>query len=202
MEELTSSTTVEVAITFRLSAEDHARVLATKQPFDKVAAFLVEQYSKGGILLKPMQARYIEQLAGTPIQTAEAVLQAFESATKRGSASGYLRVTYDVDPAFAEPLEQLAKAQGRTVDEIMQESMSIVLTNQWLYSLNVDGGTILFTQQAREEMEELVGEKPLNTTAILKWARALKKLEPKAPKVSKVKAEVLARLDAAEVVSQ
>jgi hypothetical protein len=198
-----SDTVVEVDIKMRLSQVDYDRVVATKQSFDRVAAYLVEQYSKGGVLLKPTHVHYLEQLSGHPIQTAEGVLQAFENANKRGSAAGYLRVTYDVDPAFAEPLEQLATAQGRTVDEIMTEASQIVLTNGWLYAFDIDrlgGGTILFTKQSREEMEELVGEKPLTTTAILKWARSIKKPEPKPAKIGKVKAEVLARLDATEAV--
>jgi hypothetical protein len=195
--ENTTATTVEVQITMRLSVEDHDRVLATKQPFDRVAAYLVEQYSKGGVLLRPSQVHFLEQLAGAPIQTSEAILQAFENASRRGSANGYLRVTYDVDPAFAEPLEQIAIAQGRDVDAIVQEGLTIVLTNSWLYAIDVSGGTLLMTKQTREELEELVGESPLTTTGILKWARAIKKLEPKQPKISKVKAEVLARLDAA-----
>jgi hypothetical protein len=192
---LKTDTAIEVQITMRLNEEDYNRVLSTNQEFPKVAAYLVEQYSKGGVLLRPSQARFIEQLAGTPIRTAEAVLQAFENAHKHGSAAGYLRVTYDVDPAFAEPLEQLAKAQSRTVDEIVQEGMNIVLTNSWLYSISVDGGTLLLTQQAREEMEQLVGEKPLTTTGILRWARALKKMEPKPVKVGKLKAEVREKLE-------
>ena len=188
-----ADTTVDLALNIRLHEQDYSRVMATKQDLSLVAGYLIEQYAKGGVLLRPAQVSYIEQLTGNPCKTSEAILQAFENMGQRGTTSGFLRVTYDVDPAFATPLEDLARAQGRSVDDIVQESLAIVLTNSWLYSLNIEGGTLYFTKESREEMEQLVG-KPLTTTMILE---CIKKLKDNQKKPS-IKEQVRKKLDEVE----
>lgn len=198
-------TVVEVPATIRVSESDYNRVLMTKQDLSKVASFLVEQYSKGGVLLKATQANYLSTISGRNVKTAEDVLTIVESGINRHSANGNLVVSYALDPAFAEPMEELARQQGRTVEEILQEAMAVVFTNSWLYSLETSGGTLVFTRETREELEAIIGCRSM-TGAIL--VEALKKLlaknvekpveEPKPDRVSSVLKEVKKRLDQKE----
>jgi hypothetical protein len=189
----TTAPVVEIPITIRLHAKDYDRILATKQNFPKVCGFLAEQYARGGILVRAGQISQLEKLAGTSIKTPEAIMQIVENGVSRRSANGNLTVTYSVDSAFAEPLEQIAKSQGRDVDAIVQEACAIVFTNSWLYSIEVSGGTLHLTKEMRLELERAIGRKQLTGADVVAWAK-----EASEKRVSKKLQEVRARLDQKE----
>lgn len=194
---------VELAVTLRLSAADHKKVVATKQDLTQVANYLLEQYAKGGVLLRYGQAQYLAGLADSPVRTAEDILRIVESGIKRHSPNGNLSVSYSVDPALAVPLERLAMECGRTVDAILQEACEVVFTNSWLYALNVSGGTLHLTKEMREDLEKVVGDDMLTGEKVVAWA---KKVAPppaaKTPKVSKSLQEVRARMDQIEILTE
>lgn len=203
----TGDKVVEVPASVRISERDYQRVIATKQDFNQVASYLVEQYSKGGVMLKAAHAKYLEQVSGIPCKTPESVMAIVENGINRRSASGHLVVNYAVDPAFADPLEQLAKAQGRNVDEIVQEACAIVFTNSWLYALNISGGTIHLSKEMREELEQAVGKKMITGQDLVDWSKraadSKEATEPKETsdarrngKIGKVLATVREKLDA------
>lgn len=184
---------VESQVTIRLQASDHKKIMATRQELAKVAAYFLEHYARGGVMLRAAQAHYIEHVAGIPVKTPETIISIIESGINRRSANGNLSVTYSVDPAFAQPLEDLAVAQGRTVEEIVQESMSIVFTNQWLYALDVGGMTLHFDRQDREEIQKMTGNNLVTGKEFMQWARETQ--EKKAPRVSKLRQQVRERMD-------
>lgn len=198
MEQL-NGTIIETPVTVRLHEADHEKVNSTGQDFSQVASFLVEQYSRGGVMLKPSQAHYLSTLSGTIVKTAEDVITVVENGVNRHSASGNLVVTYSLDPAYAEPMEELAQQQGRTVEEIVQEAISVVFTNSWLYSISVEGGTLNFTREDREELERIVGHRPVTGSSLLGFLRRAGD-PPSQPRISKALQQVRAKMDQEEVV--
>jgi len=194
---------VELEMTLRLSAADHKKIAATKQDLTQVANYLLEQYAKGGVLLRYGQAQYLAGMADSPVRTAEDVLQIVENGIKRHSPNGNLSVSYSVDPALAVPLERLAVECGRSVDAILHEACEVVFTNSWLYALNVSGGTLHLTKEMREDLEKLIGDDMLTGEKVVEWA---KKVAPppaaKTPKISKTLQEVRARMDSLETLTE
>jgi hypothetical protein len=174
---VSSDTTIDVEIKIRLNRSDYERVLSTGQDFERVAAYLIDHYSKGGVMLRPSHTQYLEQLSGMPVKTPESVLQLCENSQTRGSTSGGLTVSYTVDPAFAEPLEQLAVAQSRSVEEILNEAMTIVFTNGWLYALDCKGLTLNIAGQDMRDLQSAMGSKTPTGSEVVEW---VKKNQPNA----------------------
>ena len=97
--------------------------------------------------------------------------------------------------------------QGRNVDEIVQEAISIVFTNSWLYAIEVSGGTVHFDKQQRQEIEEMIGQSLFTGAELAKWVKEIHRqattppplpepVEPRAEKKeSKTKAVVRQKLD-------
>lgn len=166
-----SEAVVDIPINFRMSEADRHKVeAANKKDLTQVVTYLLQEYIKGGVLLEAQHCRYLSTVADEPIRTARDVLRVFENGIRRHSANGSLRVSYDVDPAFAEPLEQVAVAQSRTVDEIVQEAMAVVFTNSWLYAMDISGGTIHLTKEMRERLEKAMGQKMVTGADVVSWA--------------------------------
>jgi hypothetical protein len=195
MEDTAEAAVVEIPVTFRMSEEDHRRILATKQEVPMVATYMLSEYAAGGVMVKSTHAHYLERLSGRPVKTSETVVDIVESGVARKSAAGYLSVTYNVDPAFAEPLEQLAKQQGRTVEEIVQDGLDVVMKCGWLYNIQVDGGTINLTKDMRSRLEKAMKQKNVTGADIVTFIENL--IKP----VSKKLAEVRARMDHARLGS-
>ena len=61
----------------------------------------------------------------------------------------------------------MANAQGRSVNEIVQEAVAIILTNSWIYGLELSGGTIPFTADQRVAMEKVLRKSPLSSEDIV-----------------------------------
>lgn len=194
---LASETTVDVDLKLRLNKVDYERVCGTGQELPRVAAYLIENYSKGGVMLRPTHTHYLEQISGTPVKTPESVMQICESAVTKGSGNGSLMVSYTVDPALSQPLEQLAFAQGRSPTEIVQDGINTVLTNSWLYGLQTTGGTVFLTEEDRKRLEKALNKKSITGRDLADWADR-KGEEQQVKKVGKLRAEVLARMGHAQ----
>lgn len=198
--ETPTETIVEIAAVLRLSESDHRKVLGTKQDVGRVANYLLEQYAKGGVLLRFGQVQYLSGLANQPIRVGDDVLQIVESGVNRHTTNGNLSINYVVDSAFAEPLEQLAIAQSRPVDAIVQEACAAVFTNSWLYDLKIDGGTLHLTKAMREDLEKVMGDKMLTGEKVTQW---VKDNAPKPPqRAGKTVAQVRERLAEIEVLTE
>jgi len=195
VETVTQDGVVEVLVTFRMKEADHKRIMDTKQDFASVANFMVEQYANGGVMVRADHARYLSTLAGRPVKTSETVVDIVESGVNRNSPAGYLSVTYNVDPAYAMPLEELSRQQGRSVEAIVQEAFHVVLTNGWLYDIRVDGMTINLTKEMRIELESITKQKITTGASLMEWIK--ERLQPNA-KMSKLRQEVRERMGISE----
>ena len=152
-----TSGAVEKLVDVHLSEADYNNILKTKSDFGKIVNFLVSNYAQGGIMVQPSKISYLTELTGLPIVSQVDIVDVVENSVRRGSAAGDLRVVMDVDPAFAPALEDLAQAQGRTVNEIVKECLEIVLQNSWLYSIELTGGSVPLLAEQRRELELIMG---------------------------------------------
>lgn len=165
-----TSGAVERMVSITLSESDYQAIKNTKQDFGEVAQYLVEEFARGGAMVPSDKVVYLSDLTNIPIYGSDDIVEIVENTAKRNSPDGILRVVVDVDSAFAPGLEDLAYAQGRTVSEILHETVNIVLTNSWLYSLSTDGGTIPLAATQRERLESIIGKAPVTSDVLMEWA--------------------------------
>ena len=171
--------TINFPITITLSQDQAARLVSSKQDASEVATALVGEYSKGGIMVSAQDTAYMFRvLQSSPAFLERHAGEIVENAVDRKSYDGSLVVSYRLDPAFAQPLEELSRAQGRTVDAIVQEAISIVITNQWLYSIECSGGTLYFNREKREELEHLVGGEVKGGDWLVGWMKENLPMKP------------------------
>lgn len=166
----TEAGVVERSVNILLKEEDYKAIQDTKQDFGKILNYMLEQYAKGAILIPFTRVQYLSDLVKAPLTSSEDILEVIENGVRRSTPSGTLRVYYDLDPAYAIPIEEVAHAQGRTVDQIVHECLSLVLNNSWAYALNCTGGTINFTTESRDELERVMCKSPITGQDILEWA--------------------------------
>ncbi len=152
-----------------LEESDYKAIQSTKQGFETVANYMLKEYAQGGVMVPAAKIAYLSDITAIPIHSSGDLAEIVENGVRRNSADGTLRVSVEVDPAFAAPLEDLAYAQGRTVNEIIHESTNLILTNGWVYALTLDGGTIPFMSEQRRRMEKIIGIAPLTSVAITDW---------------------------------
>lgn len=168
----TEAGVVERTVNILLREEDYKAIQATKQDFDKILNYMLEQYAKGAILVPFAKVQYLSDLTKMPLRSSEDILEVIENGVRRSTPSGVLRVYYDVDPADAQPLEELGRAQGRTVEQVIHEVLALVLTNSWAYAIECTGGTVHFTSESRDELERVMCKSPITGQDILEWASA------------------------------
>ena len=179
---------VERLVDVHLSEADYDAVLSTKQDFGKVVNFLVSSYAQGGIMIQPSKVAYLTETTGLPFATQNDVVEMVENAVMRGSAAGDLRVIVDVDPAFAPALEDLAYAQGRTVNEIVKETVDVCLTNSWIAAVMPSGGIIPLLAEQRSALERVMG-KNITSESLVEWVTSEARREKKESKIVKLKKE-------------
>lgn len=161
-----------------LSGIEAERIRDSRQDVSNVANYLVQEHAKGGVMLARDKIEYIGTFCNTPLRTSNDIMEVFETAVNRRAYDGSRIVTYRVDPALVMPLEDLARTQGRLVDDIVQDAMNIVFTNSWMYSFEVSGCTIHFTREQREEMEALAGGSVLSGEDVMKLIPANRPYKP------------------------
>lgn len=162
---------VEKLVSVTLTESDYQAIQNTKQDFAAVAQYLMEQFARGGAMVPADQITYLSDLTRIPIYGADDLVEIVESVAIRNSPDGQLRVTTDIDPAFAPALEELAYAQGRTVKEILTECVQLVLQNQWLYSIQTDGGSIPLLSDQRTVLEKAIKVSPITSEALISWVQ-------------------------------
>ena len=160
---------VERLVNITLEESDYKAIQSTKQEFETIANYMLREYAQGGVMVPASKIAYLSDLTAIPIHSSTDLADIVENGVRRNSPDGTMRVTVDVDPAFAVPLEELAYAQGRTVNEIVTESNNIVLTNGWIYALTLEGGTIPLMSEQRRSLEKIIGVAPLTSVAITDW---------------------------------
>ncbi len=169
LEATLDSAIVEKLVNISLSEEDYQAITASKHEFNDVVQYLVEQFAKGGVMIPVDDVGYLADLSQMPVASSSDIIGIVDSALRRHSPNGMLRVTTDVDPAFAPGLEELARMQGRTIDEIVNEALNIIFSNNWLFGMSLADSTIPFLAEQRSRLERIIKKAPLTSDILVSW---------------------------------
>jgi hypothetical protein len=131
-------TSPEVLIHTQVSlTQDQVKKLCADDPdanvgerISGIATYSLQCLADGGMVVKPLEMRAIEQSIGQAVASGEEILPFIEAGSER--AGGKLRAVWYVDPAYEEQLRQMAEFQNRPVDEIVQAAMDEAVDNGWL----------------------------------------------------------------------
>lgn len=105
------------------------------QPVDvlsrRVQLFL-ESLASGGVMLKPEQVVEIENNSGKTVRDGQDVVRATEAPAKK--ASGRIAIEVTIDPAWSDPLNEIARSSGRSLEDMLSDMWEISLQNNWAYN--------------------------------------------------------------------
>lgn len=126
----------------------------------------MELQSRGGLMLSPDDHDYISTLNdGKRFKDSRALALAVAKGLKRDE--GQFSFTISIDPAFMQPIEELAKESGLTTAELVQNSCAMIWSMNWLYDCTpAEGRMIPFTRKMLEEVAAICGKKTVESTDI------------------------------------
>lgn len=114
-------------------------------------------YANGGLMLQPSHLQRLREQTGKPLLEVEEIVAAVQSTA--GQKDGQHVFQIEVDPAIIEPLEQMAKDQDWTIQDLLRDATATFMTNGWLYDFNPGQGPIYVKDSARLELDEIMGSK-------------------------------------------
>lgn len=94
----------------------------------------LENFKDGGLMLSPDQVMKIEQDSGKPVNSGAEVVSAIGKTND--VADGQRTFLLTLDPTYVQPLIDRATEIGRTPTELVNDSWSWILDNNWLMSLD------------------------------------------------------------------
>jgi len=167
------STRVEVPVTLALDKSAYEKILARipgeAWPAQKIAAVcdgLLADISDGGLMLSGEDMRKIcEAIPGASV---ESIIEAVEG--HAGVEDGQIVVKWNVDPAYSEPLANMAQVQGLTVNEVVQNLMDHYI--QFAYDWSPEPPKILLTENEYEILTVVIGKKNFTGHDLLEYLKA------------------------------
>lgn len=121
-----------------------------------IATGLLQDLADGGMMLN---GRTVDRIAAALSDSGfgeEALIKVVEKGVRRfGQAS---IVDYAIDPIYISPLEEWSKSNGRTVQELVQDCMSICFDNEYFYSLDFERRPLYLTVEQYRELAEMMGK--------------------------------------------
>jgi hypothetical protein len=113
----------------------------------RLAKYFIAQHADGGMMMTKRDLDALENACGKVFQSPREIVDVVSAAM--GREQGQYTIKANVDPAFIEPLKEIAAFQNCTVDELLQNCINMALQNGWLYHFNSrDGQQIPFAGDA------------------------------------------------------
>lgn len=106
-----------------------------------LAGYFLKEYAEGGMLLTQAHLSDIERATDTTVASPKDVVAAVAKGLGRDEGQFVLKAA--VDPAYVEPLREIATFQGCTLDELLTNCINLALTNGWLYEFNARDGMMI-----------------------------------------------------------
>lgn len=141
-------------------------------PADKVRGVTVtimQQLADGGMMLSPLDMKKIVQSTGIDPASGSDLLPFLAKGT--GRRDGMRIVEVVLDPVYESAYEEIAKFQGRTLDDLFNDVVRQILDNEWVYEVNPRPAAVLMAPEDKAELEDLLGAKFENGTALIKLLR-------------------------------
>jgi len=133
--------------------------LTETQKVGLVATQYLTDIAEGGLLLTNEELHRIAESTGVEATCGEDLLTVIAEGS--GREEGKLKVPIIIDPAYESAYEEVAQSQGRTIQEILQETVDVVMDREWVYELIPSNRPeqVLMSPAVKRELEEILGEK-------------------------------------------
>lgn len=129
-----------------------------KQPeeiIQQTAQALVKQTADGGLMLLARDVDVIEQTTGAQIMRSDDLVRAVNTGTPM--KDGQRKFTVTLDPAFADSLKETCDVTGLTMDEFVTQVWNLCVSQGYLFSVAVRGGTYFTSEADQAWMDEFMG---------------------------------------------
>jgi hypothetical protein len=135
-----------------------------------VAKDSVLEISKGGFVVEGAVAKQILALTG-PIGDSQELVGFVERGM--GREDGCITATWKPDVTYTPVLEDAARSQGITIQELVQGLMDTAAANGWCYAINPEVKILFVSRDDARFLSEVLGQKPeyLSGTAIADFVR-------------------------------
>ena len=138
----------------------------TVAAISSLASDLVHKYAEGGLMLEKRHLDDIESATGSQIGSPRSLVDEVKKA--RNFSSDGLVAQATVDPGYLLPLEEVAKANGNTVQDHLNNLFGYFIAEGFVLNLDTFGiKHVAFNRSQMAELENLLGGKP-NADMILK----------------------------------
>lgn len=158
-------TSPEVLIHTQVSlTQDQVKKLCADDPdanvgerISGIATYSLQCLADGGMVVKPLEMRAIEQSIGQAVASGEEILPFIEAGSER--AGGKLRAVWYVDPSYEETIRQMAEFQNRPIDEIVQGMMDEAVDQGWLIGeVLPPPARVLMPPEAKARLVSILGK--------------------------------------------
>lgn len=138
------------------------------------AKYLLENYAFGGVMLKPTHVtRIVGALPNASNENIDIdIVKAVEKAA--GMEDGQHVFKAHLDPAYIQPAQEVADAQGVDLEYLVTDALNTMLGNGWLYDFQTEGGVIRLTMDQLAEIQEILGQKTIFAHDLLNAMRLAK----------------------------
>lgn len=150
---MAKSEDILLSIQVPVSAQDMAYLetnAGNKTPGEKLAAYtswFIKRQARGGVMIEPQDMDYIASLnEGKRFETSRDVVKAIESAIKR--PDGEYSYPIVIPQELKASVEDQAKFNNCTVDQLLQEMGEQVLVNSWIYEFTPAMGKLVPLDEA------------------------------------------------------
>ena len=137
-----------------------------------IATALLQSQARGGMMLGRECMEMIQAVTGPLNEDADIVPWVEKAANKDG---GTTIVSWRVDPTYYPLLEQIAEGQGRTVDQVCQDSMDWVTGQGWLYDFSYATTSIPIPNEDMDWLRKEIGKEHITSEDLMSYIHSLRK---------------------------
>lgn len=173
--------TISVPLNIKLQKDAYEKLCAdmqAKNPGTDASAglsshcnYFLLTYADGGFMLRPSDLRQLKVSTGREFASPAEIVKAVQMGENRDDGLHSVRV--NIDPSFIEPLTDMAKQVGWTVQEFITDAVNTMMTNGWLYELTPGTGPLFFSDSARASLDKIMGRKAYTGADVLAKIKAV-----------------------------
>lgn len=133
-----------------------------------VAEGLMEQLAEGGIMLSAADVERLSE-TGHEVADAEDIVKMAESAVNFDQGQYVFRAV--IDPANMPPLEELAKSNGISVEQMATDMLNYGIEQDWLYEVPPGYKSVRLTPEQNRMIAAMIGVPDFNGVHLEKFLR-------------------------------
>lgn len=120
------------------------------------ATVIFDNLANGGVLLTPDQVRKIEQASRKEINRGADVVAAVQGGNNIEEDAKVRK--WRLDPVYDDPLEEMARTTGRSVDDLLSDMMNMAIENNWIFGFIPSNGPVFLTDSDLRYWQQVTGK--------------------------------------------